>query len=129
MWRLQIDFIMGSLDTICGDRRYTKVSLCTCVSMCVHVFTKSCDCLSLPCPVSPQKHHCYVDCAAEPGKLCPGVSEPFGLLLARVDLQERKYQPLNIQFCLPLSSFKVVISTLTVYILCQLLIDTICCLH
>ncbi|KAA8587247.1 hypothetical protein FQN60_016700 [Etheostoma spectabile] len=23
-WRLQIDFIVGSLDTICGDRRYTK---------------------------------------------------------------------------------------------------------
>lgn len=50
------------------------------------MFKKSHDRLSLPCPVSRQKHHSYVDCAAEPGRLSPGVSEPFGLLLARSDL-------------------------------------------
>lgn len=37
--------------------------------------------------------HSYVDCAAEPGRLSPGVSEPFGLLLAMVDLWERKHKP------------------------------------
>lgn len=49
--------------------------------------------------------HSYVDCAAEPGRLSPGVSEPFGLLLAMVDLWERKYKsPMTYGFS-PFSSF------------------------
>lgn len=58
--------------------------------MQVYLFKKSPGGLSLPCPVSHQKHRSYVDCAAEPGRLSPAVSEPFGLLLARVGLQDRK---------------------------------------
>lgn len=80
---------MGSLDTICGDRGDRKVNLCVCVHSC-NVFKSSCDFLSLLCPVSPQEHRSSVDYAAEPGRLSLGVSEPFGLLSAKVDLQERK---------------------------------------
>lgn len=44
----------------------------------------------LPCPVSHQRHHSCVDCAVEPGRLSPVISEPFGLLLAKVGLQKKK---------------------------------------
>lgn len=61
--------------------------------MCLDVFVYDYDqeqsrLLSLPYLVSRQKHRSYVGYAAEPGRLSPAVSEPFGLLSARVDLQE-----------------------------------------
>lgn len=51
------------------------------------VFKKGNVCLTLHCPVSRQMRHSFVDCAAEPDRLSPGVSEPSALLSARVGLQ------------------------------------------
>lgn len=95
---------------------------------------KNCGCLFLPCPVSRQKHHSYVDCAAEPDRLSPGVFEPFGLLLARVDLQGRKYKPLNIQFCFSLSVCQIIFHIVQQFVLwCKhhimSAVDTIWFLH
>lgn len=81
MWRLQIDFIVGSLDTICERKRSKEVSLWTRVSEHTHR-----GCSGSPCPVSRQRHSC-VGCAAAPGRPSLGVSEPSALLLATADLQ------------------------------------------
>lgn len=83
MWRLQIDFIVGSLDTICESKRSREVSLQTRVSERTHRGRSA-----SPCPVSRQRRSC-VSCAAEPGRPSPGVSEPSSLLLATAVLQVR----------------------------------------
>lgn len=74
---------------LCGQRRYWGQFLC-CVHNCMYLSGVVTVC-PLPCPVSHQKRCSSVDCAAEPGRLSPGVSEPFGLLSARADLYGRKY--------------------------------------
>lgn len=85
-----MDFIVGSLDTICGSERSGEVSLWTPSSLHVHRDEGGGSLSALPCPVSHQRRSC-VGCAAEPGRPSPGVSELSALLLATAGLRMRSW--------------------------------------
>lgn len=76
-----MDFIMGSLDTICQSKRLRQgFSLRQVHTDGGHE--------SLPCPVSHQRLRSCVDCVAGPGRPSPEVSGPFDPLKATADLRK-----------------------------------------